>query len=153
MRERPLLQAFSVPLRPSRLWLALVAAGFAGYALIVLCYLPAAYAMSAPAAAWLAWRALRADGWAGAARVERIEVDQRGRLFLCSGAERLEAEPLDDSFATPQLTVLSAKAGGKRRSVALWPDSSNAEARRLLRVYLLWFHPPQAKEESTETTR
>ncbi|MCD5328396.1 hypothetical protein ACFFU8_12645 [Chromobacterium piscinae] len=152
MRERPPLQPFSVPLRPSRWWLALVSAAFAAYAAVVAWHLPAAYLISVPAAAWLARRALRADGWLWGEAPERLEIDPRGRLFLCRGGERREAEVLDDCFVTPLLTVLSARQDGRRRSVMLWPDSAGAEARRLLRVYLLWFHPPQPEEE-TETHR
>lgn len=153
MREPPLLQPFSVPLRPSRCWLGLVSAAILAYASIVALYLPAAYLISVPAAGWLAWRALRADGWRNRGATQRLEVDPRGRLFLCREGERLEAVVLDDCFVTPLLTVLSVKLDGKRRSVMLWPDSADADARRRLRVYLLWFHPPQPTQEDTEITR
>ncbi|WP_434627148.1 protein YgfX [Chromobacterium sp. CV08] len=151
-RDRALLQPFAVPLRPSRAWLALVLAAYAGYAAALLACLPPAYAISLPAAAWFGWRALRADGWWRRDAPDRLEVDPQGRLFLCRGGERQAAEPLDDCFVTPLLTVLNASADGRRLSVMLWPDSSGAESRRLLRAYLLWFHPPQPTDD-TETPR
>ncbi|OHX19427.1 protein YgfX [Chromobacterium sphagni] len=151
MRNRPLLQSFAVELRPSRLWLALVLASWLAYALLLLCYLPPAYAMSLPAAAFFAWRALRAGGWWRTDAWRRLEIDPQGRLHLCGDGGRREARVLDDCFVTPLLTVLNLQADGRRQSLMLWPDSADAEARRLLRVYLLWFHPPQPSD-TTETT-
>jgi toxin CptA len=150
-RDRPLLQPFAVALRPSRLWLSLVLGALAGYVLLLALYLPARYLFSVPLAAWLAWRAARANGWWRGAAPQRLEIDPRGRLFLCQGGLRQEAEVLDDCFVTPVLTVLNLKVAGKRRSVMLWPDSADAEARRLLRVYLLWFEPPQPSDQTEST--
>ncbi|POZ64062.1 protein YgfX [Chromobacterium alticapitis] len=147
-RDRPLLQPFAVPLRPSRLWLGLVLAALAADALLLARYLPPSFLLSLPVAAGLGWLALRADGRLGGAVPERLEVDARGRLFLCRGENRQEAEVLDDCFVTPQLTVLNARAAGRRRSVMLWPDSADAESRRQLRVYLLWFEAPQPSNQT-----
>ena len=151
MRVRPQLQPFAVAMRPSRLWLALVLASWLAYALLLLNYLPAAYLFSLPAAAFFAWRAARAGGWRRDAWL-RVEVDPRGGLSLCSAAGCQEAMALDDSFVTPLLTVLNLRLDGRRVSLMLWPDSADAEARRRIRVYLLWFHPPQPSD-TTETTR
>ncbi|UTH73245.1 protein YgfX [Chromobacterium sp. IIBBL 290-4] len=143
---KALLQPFALTLRRSRLWLCLVSAALLAGSAVVLLYLHASYAMILPAAVLFAWRALRADGWAGAAAPDRLEVDPQGRLFWCEGALRQQVEARGDCFVTPLLTVLNVDAEGGRRSVMLWPDSADAEARRQLRVYLLWFHSPQRTE-------
>ncbi|QEL55307.1 protein YgfX [Chromobacterium paludis] len=149
-RDKPLLQPFAVPLRPSRCWLALVLGALAAYSLLLLLYLPSRYALSLPLAAALAWLALRGGGWLRGDFPAWLEVDPRGRLFLCRAASREEAVVLDDCFITPVLTVLNVRVAGRRRSVMLWPDSADAEPRRRLRVYLLWFEPPQPSDQ-TET--
>ncbi|OBU86880.1 protein YgfX [Chromobacterium subtsugae] len=151
MRDRPLLQPFAVAMRPSRLWLALVLASWLAYALLLSRYLPPAYLLSLPAAGYFAWRALRAGGWRRNGAWQRLEVDPQGRLSLCAAAESREAQVLDDCFVTPLLTVLNLRLEGRRVSLMLWPDSADAESRRQLRVYLLWFHPPQPSD-TTETT-
>lgn len=149
MGRRQRLEPFGFELRPSRLWLVLVAAAGAGLSLTVIRYLPTAWLALSPLAVLLAWWALRADGWFEARRFRRLEVDGLGRLSLL-GESALPARVLDDCFVTPWLTVLNVRIDGRRRSLMLWPDSALADGRRQLRAYLLWFQAAD-KTDSTET--
>ncbi|MCS3803986.1 toxin CptA [Chromobacterium alkanivorans] len=139
MSGRQRLEPFGFELRPSRLWLALTAIAAALLSWAVIRHLPPAWLAVLPVAAFLLWRALRADGWGDAGRFRRLEVDGLGRLRLWRDSA-LPAQPLDDCFVTPWLTVLNVSVGGRRRALMLWPDSAPADGRRRLRTYLLWFH-------------
>ncbi|WP_337883555.1 protein YgfX [Chromobacterium haemolyticum] len=146
MSRRQRLEPFGFELRPSRLWLSLAAAAGALLAWAVVRYLPTPWLALLPVVAFLLWRALHADGWGDAGRFRRLEVDSLGRLTLWRESA-LPANPLDDCFVTPWLTVLNVSIGGRRRALMLWPDSAPADGRRRLRTYLLWF---QASDD-TET--
>ncbi|MTD33836.1 protein YgfX [Paludibacterium denitrificans] len=145
------LPPFGLNLRPSRLWLALVLLAVVAFSAVVLRYLPLAWSALLPLPVLLGLGCLRANGWwHGRQAVRRLEVDAAGRLTLWFGTTAVAAQVLDDSFVSPWLVVLNVKAEGRRHAVMLWPDSTDAESLRRLRVYLLWFEgqPPLAATES-----
>ena len=136
---------FAVELRPSRIWLALLSGSLLALAATSLCYLPLLITV------WLLlplpgvlWHGLRQDGWwRSRQRIGRIEVSSEGQLAVWFGPFAVPASVTDDTVITPWLVVLNLRLEGRRRSLVLWPDSSDRESLRALRVYLRWFHAPE----------
>ena len=78
-------------------------------------------------------------GWR-AAPMTRLRIAADGRLqSLDDRSEWCDAEIAGDSFVSTALIVLRYRtAGGLRRTLALLPDSADADDLRRLRVLLRW---------------
>ena len=128
----------SVALRPSRLLDGAMAGLLAAVLAVALAAPSVAHAGAAGVVALVAlaqWRSARAA--TGLRGLRAIERDGAGRWWLVQAdrrrvAARLEAAPL----VTRPLIVLRFASGGRRRVLALWPDSAERQALRRLRVAL-----------------
>ena len=139
--------AYATPLvlepRPSRQLLSLALLVHAG----ALALLPVLAAIPWPLRLLLAglvvgslWFELGRLGWRrDARRIRRLSwgADNDWRLELANG-EELDARLLPSSFVHPRLVVLHLRVEGRRpaRTLALMPDSLDAQSLRRLRVRL-----------------
>ncbi|MBV8048295.1 MAG: hypothetical protein JO171_14145 [Paludibacterium sp.] len=121
---------FRVPLAPSRLWAAVLAACLAAAWF--------AWPLAAPGwlfapLPWLAWRL-----WRAACRVEAIEVRAGARLSVWQDGVREEVALDDGSVALPGLIVLHYRRAGRRAFCVLLADAAPRDALRRLRVFVRW---------------
>jgi hypothetical protein len=133
------MPGFEVVLQPSRTGLILLIA-----AVLALLYGLLSESVPFPALLpipWLVWRALSADGRLDPhQRIRALRILPDGRMQLLIGDEYFLVSVRDNSVAWPWLVVLNLTHAGRRRGLAIFADSANAESRRCLRVYLRW--PP-----------
>ena len=126
-----------IELKPSRR-LGLLLLGMTALALVAihLAAVPGAIRMALGVAAI----GLGVWGWRQARRTEALRVAADGRLqCLDDAGEWRDAEVLGDSLVSPALIVLRYRVADKRaRSLALLPDSADADDLRRLRVSLRW---------------
>lgn len=136
------LKPLRVALRPSpRLAMLLALAGLGSAVLLALLPLPRWLMLALCAAVLLATchhlardvlRLLPGS-------VVLLEVDAGGRLrVVCRNGAADAAEVAGDSRVGAWLTLLNLKVAGRRRSVLLTGDGTDAEDYRRLRVWLRW---------------
>jgi hypothetical protein len=129
------MPGFVVRLRPSRIAaLLLFAATLALLAAMLLTDVPAVFLLGFPCLAASLLRQI------GARRIRALEICADGRVQVQIGTRFVPVVVRDDSVAWPWLVVLNLSLAGRRRGLCVFVDSSDAESRRKLRVYLRW--PP-----------
>ena len=133
------MRPFVLLARPSRLALVLATLFAAAFAVAVVCYALPAWLLPAVLAAWL--MVLASEGYLPWRRpVTGLRVDAAGDLYLLPGGEGPCAVS-DASLASRYLTVLVCRAAHRRYRLVLWPDSTDPESLRRLRVHLRWQRP------------
>lgn len=132
--------SFSVALRASRIawWLWLAVAVLCAYGLS---RLPAWGPWLMVCVPWGLVRAWQQAGWNGQP-APRLFIDHYGQLLLEQHGILYQEQVLADSVAWPFLIVMRLQSG---RCVVVWPDSTDAESRRALRVWLRWWVSPRLK--------
>lgn len=146
------LPSVLVELRPSRLLvgalgIAHVAAGVAVFLAAVPAWVK--LGLSAAVGASLARAGLR-HGWSrGRDFIARIELVD-GRWRLETGAGAVGRAGLSGGYAHPGIVILNFRLeNGRHRSLALLPDSADAESLRRLRVWLRVWRDTDTADIST----
>lgn len=137
------MQAFTVRIRPSRLWpAAVVLAHAASFALCAACFDGVLRIAGLAALALSLAHGLRTAS-PNRQAVREIRIDTRGRASLLLRGEVQEAELLDDSLIHPYVCFLKWRAGGKTFRQCLPADAADSEAYRRLSVWARYGQPKQ----------
>lgn len=129
------MQPFQVALRPSRLLYGIQTAAFGAAALLFAYYLPMPESLMLlllPLAAAAVWRGNRR-------RILSAYIDGEGRLFPYFPDRKIQAEAeIDGTWLRPWAAAVWGHSGGRRFVWVMFPDQTDAETLRRLRVWLLW---------------
>ncbi|TDR73013.1 protein YgfX [Paludibacterium purpuratum] len=126
---------FTVPLRRSRWWLAVIAGCSLAFWVCWPDAAPLWWLIPLPGLLWCLWRE--------AGDLEALEVRGGERLAVRQGGEWTDVELCDSSVALPGLIVLHYRQAGRRRHCVLLADSASSDALRRLRMFIRWrVHAP-----------
>lgn len=133
------MRPFVLLARPSRLARLLATLFAAAFALAVFFYALPVWLLPVVFAAWL--MVLASEGYLPWRRpLTGVRVDAAGGLYLLPGGEG-PCIVSEASLASRYLTVLVCRTAHRRYRLVLWPDSTDPESLRRLRVHLRWQRP------------